>query len=51
MPWVRLDGQNPTHSTRALLNGNGTQPQTIQFIASELSGETKPLAVVVYYEY
>src|SRR6266700_2658821 len=51
MPRVRLDSQNPAHGTCSLLNGNGTQPQTIQFIASKLPGKTKPLAVIVYYKY
>jgi hypothetical protein len=51
MTRVRLDSQNPTHGTRALLNGNGTQPQTIQFIAGEPAGKTKPFAIIIHYEY
>ena len=51
MSRARLDSQNPADGTRAFLNGNGTQPQTIQFIAGEPAGKTKPLAVVVYYKY
>src|SRR5579864_4756284 len=50
MPWVRLDGQNPSHSTRALLYGNRTQPQTIKLIPGKSSGETKTVAVVVHHE-
>jgi hypothetical protein len=51
MPWVRLHRQNPAHGSRALLNGNGTQSQPIQFIGGKLAGKAKTLAVVVYYEY
>jgi hypothetical protein len=51
MPWIRLDSQNPTHGSRTFLDGNGTQPQTIQFVTRKSSGKAKPLAVIVYYKY
>jgi hypothetical protein len=51
MPRVRLDGQNPAHGTRTLLDGNRTQPQAIQLVAGKPTGKTKPFAVIVYYEY
>jgi len=51
MPRVRLDSQNPAHSARALLNGNGTQPQAIQLISGESTGKTKPLTIVIHNEY
>jgi hypothetical protein len=51
MTRVRLYGQNPAHCTRALLDGNGTQPETIQLIGGEPAGKTKALTVVVHYEY
>jgi len=51
MPWVRLYRQNPAHGPRTLLDGNGTQPETIQLIGGELARKTEPLTVVVYYEY
>ena len=51
MSRVRLDRQNPAHGSRTLLDGNGTQPETIQLIRGEPAGKTEPLTVVVYYEY
>jgi hypothetical protein len=51
MPRVRLHGQNPAHGTRTLLDGNGTQPETIQLIGGEPAGKTEAFTVVVYYEY
>src|SRR5262245_40489834 len=50
MSRVRLHGQNPVDGTRSLLDGNRTQPKTIQFITGELSRETKALAVVVHHQ-
>src|SRR6266446_7605033 len=50
MPRVRLYSQSPVDSTRALLDGNRTKPQTVQFIPGELSGETKAFAVIVHYQ-
>ena len=45
-----LDRQHTTNTARSLLDGNGTQPQTVQLIASKAAGEAKTLAVVVHYE-
>jgi len=49
MPRVRLDSQNPAHGTRALLNGNGTQPQTIS--SSPVNLRELTLAIIIHYEY
>src|SRR5580704_18228195 len=50
MARVRLNGQNASHSTRTLLDGNGTQSQAVELIPSEPAGETETLAVVVNYQ-
>src|SRR5262249_21262666 len=47
MARVRLDRQHAPHGARTLLDGNGTQPQTIQLIPSKPAGEAKALAVVI----
>jgi len=51
MAGIRLNGQSSPYRARTFLYGNWTQPQTIQLIAIEFAGETKPLAVIVDYEY
>ena len=51
MPRIRLHGQHAPNGTRTLLDGDRTQPQTVQFIAGKPPGETETLAVIVYYEY
>src|ERR1700751_1822942 len=48
MPRVRLYSQIPIDGTRSLLDGNGTQPETVEFITSKLSGETETFTVIVY---
>src|SRR6202011_1569970 len=50
MAGIGLHGQHAPHSTRTLLDGNRTQPQTIQFIPGEPASETKTLAVVVNHQ-
>src|SRR5580692_4994998 len=50
MARVRLNGQNASHSTRTLLDGNGTQSQAVELIPSEPASETETLAVVVNYQ-
>src|SRR6266436_9532592 len=47
MAWVGLHGQHAPHSTRTLLDGNGTQPQAIQFIPGKPACKAKTFAVVV----
>src|SRR4029077_1675639 len=50
MARVRLNGQHAPHSTRTLLDGDGTQPQAVKFIPSKPTGETETFAIVVNYE-
>src|ERR1700720_1592804 len=50
MAGIGLHGQHAPHSTRTLLDGNRTQPQTIQFIPGEPACETKTLTVVVHHQ-
>src|SRR5689334_8984459 len=50
MPRVRLHSQNSVDGTGALLDGNGAEPQAVQFITGELSRETEAFAVVVHHE-
>src|ERR1700676_3893232 len=50
MARVRLNGQNSSHSTRTLLDGNRTQPQAVELIPSEPAGETETFTVVVNYQ-
>src|SRR5580693_3837097 len=50
MARVRLNGQQPPHSTRTLLDGNRTQSQAVEFIPSKPAGETETFAVVVNYQ-
>src|SRR5580693_1767596 len=50
MARVRLNGQNASHSTRTLLDGNRTQSQAVEFIPSKPAGETETFAVVVNYQ-
>ena len=49
MTGIGLHGQHAPHGTRTLLDGNGTQPQTVQFIPGELAREAEALAVVVHH--
>src|SRR5215831_17266321 len=51
MARIGLDGQHAPHGTRSLLDGDRSQPQTIQFVSGKPARKTKSLAVVVYYEY
>src|ERR1700745_490078 len=48
MSRVRLYSQIPVDGTRSLLDGNGTQSETVEFIPSKLSGETETFTVIVY---
>src|ERR1700675_4965044 len=50
MARVRLNGQNSSHSTRTLLDGNRTQSQAVELIPSEPAGETETFTVVVNYQ-
>src|ERR1700739_5015436 len=50
MAGIRLHGQHAPHSTRTLLDGDGTQPKAIQFIPSEPACETKTLAVIINHQ-
>src|SRR6266849_5624381 len=47
MARVGLHGQHAPHGTRTLLDGDGTQPQAIKFIPSELAREAEAFAVVI----
>src|ERR1700751_3492898 len=47
MARVRLNGQHAPHGTRSLLDGNGTQPQTIQLIPSKPAGEAEAFTVII----
>src|SRR5260370_3269526 len=50
MDRVRLNGQNSSHSTRTLLDGNRTQSQAIEFIPSKSASKTETFTVVVHYQ-
>src|ERR1700736_3872623 len=50
MAGIGLHGQHAPHSTRTLLDGDRTQPQTIKLIPSETAREAKTLAVVIHYQ-
>src|SRR6202047_1389064 len=50
MAGIGLHGQHAPHSTRTLLDGDRTQPQTIQFIPGEPTCETKTFTVVVHHQ-
>src|ERR1700758_139398 len=48
MSGVRLYSQIPIDGKRSLLDGNGTQSETVEFVPSKLSGETETFTVIVY---
>src|SRR5580704_11734874 len=50
MARVRLNGQNASHSTRTLLDGNRTQSQAVELIPGKPAGETETFTVVVNYQ-
>src|SRR5580698_3155451 len=50
MARVRLNGQNASHGTRALLDGNRTQSQAVELIPGKPAGETETFTVVVNYQ-
>jgi hypothetical protein len=47
MTRIGLHGQHAPHGTRTLLDGNGTQPETVKFIPGELAGKAEAFAVIV----
>src|ERR1700730_17806359 len=50
MARIRLDSQHAPHSTRTFLDGDRTQPQTIELIPGESPGEAEPFAVIVNHQ-
>src|SRR5215467_10557127 len=51
MPRIRLHSQIPVDGTRALLDGNGTQPEAVELVTREFSSEAEAFTVVVNHQH